>query len=118
MLINSVVQPLTKGLFRSVVGDSSGGSPGGTVQLTTDVDTGTFYWVLTTSATPPSIAQVKAGQDHLGVSAPASGNKGVTATGVQNDSVTGLAAATTYYPYFVHTNIVDSNVLAGTSDTT
>lgn len=117
MLVKSVVQPLIRGVFRSIVG-SDGAVTSGSVQVTTDVDSGTFYWVLTTSATPPSIAQVKAGQDHLGAAAPASGNKAVSATGVQSDSATGLTASTTYYPYFVHTNIVDSNVLAGTSDTT
>jgi len=117
MQINSVVQPLIRGVFRSIVG-SDGISTSGTVTVTSDTGTGTFYWVLTTSATPPSIAQVKAGQDHLGAAAD-SGSKTVTAAGSQNDSATGLASSTTYYPYFVHTNTgVDSDVLAGSSDST
>ena len=98
-LVKSIVQPLVRGVFIPVTGDGSS-APGGTLQVTTDVDTGTFYWVLTTSATAPSVAQVKAGQDHLGAAAPASGNKVVSATGVQSDSATGLAASTTYYPLF------------------
>lgn len=117
VLVKSVISPLTRGIFRAVVQDLSG-SPGGNVAVTTDVGSGDFYWVLTTSATQPSIAQVKAGQDHLGASASASGTKAVTSAGAQSDSATGLTAATTYYPYFVHVNIVDSDVLAGTSDTT
>ena len=117
MLVKAVVHPLIHGLFRPVI-DSMGVTIG-TVEVTTDVDSGTWYWVLTTSPTTPSAAQVKAGQDHLGVAAADSGNDSVVAAGVLSDSAAGLAPATTYYPYFVHTNTgVDSAVLAGSSGAT
>ena len=118
MLVKSAVQPLIRGVFRSVIGSGSAVTTG-TVEVTSDIGSGTFYWVLTTSATPPSIAQVKAGQDHLGLAAPDSGSQTVIAAGVQSDSASGLTPSTTYYPYFVHTNTgADSDVLAGASDIT
>jgi len=69
----------------------------GTGQVTTDEGNGTLYWVVTTSATAPSVAQVQAGQDHLGASAVASGNQAVTASGVQLFGIVGLSPSTAYY---------------------
>ena len=44
---------------------------------------GTLYWVVSTSATPPSAAQIKSGVDHTGATASDSGSMTVTAVGRQ-----------------------------------
>lgn len=93
----------------------------GTASVTTDEANGTLYTVVTTSATSPSVAQVKAGQDHTGSAAAFDGSQAVSATGNQNVSVTGLSPSTTYYPHFVHTDAAtnDSTVATdATGDTT
>lgn len=72
--------------------------------VTTDEGNGTLYFVVTTSATPPSAAQVKAGQNNTGSAAVDSGSQAVSGTGVQSISggFTGLSAATNYYVYYMH----------------
>ena len=70
--------------------------------VTTDEAGGTLYWVVTQSPTTPTAAQVKAGQDHTGGLADASGSQAVAATGVQNAQANGLAESTTYYGHFMH----------------
>lgn len=96
------------------------GSTTATGAVTTDKANGTLYWVLTTSATPPSAAQVKAGQNDTGAAAAKSGSQAVSATGVQNLSYTALTAATTYYAYYMHEDASSnqSNVAAAASFTT
>lgn len=88
--------------------------------VSTDEGNGTLYWVVTTSATAPSVAQVQAGQDHTGSAAPGSGNQSVGATGTQNASATGLTAATAYYAHFQQEDAAnnDSTVLSSASFTT
>ena len=86
-----------------------------TASLAVDTDTGsgTLYWVVTTSATPPSAAQVKAGNDHTDSAAVDSGSQAVSGTGTQNVSggATGLTAETAYHAYFMHeANSEQSNV--------
>lgn len=102
------------------------GDTSGYVGVTTDIGAGTLYWVLTTSATPPSAAQVKAGQDHTGSAAAAADDQSVSGSGAQSATATGLSSNTAYYAYFVQDNGADSNVAAaavfttlttGTSDT-
>ena len=85
--------------------------------VTTDEANGTLYWVVTQSATTPSVAQVQAGQDHTGAAADASGSQAVSATGNQDVSATGLTAATTYYFHFQHQDAAanDSTVLSSAS---
>ena len=58
-----------------------------TVGTTTDYATGSLYVVVTTSATQPAIAQIKAGQNHLSTVMPAGQRSTITvgATGVQTD---------------------------------
>lgn len=75
-----------------------------TVQVTTDeFGSGRVYWVVTTSATAPSKAQVKAGQDHTGSAAAAAGSWSAPGDpGTASASATGLADATTYYAHFMH----------------
>ena len=81
-----------------------------TVGCTTDTASGTLYAVATTSATQPSIAQIKAGQDHTGSAAPWGGSGAVSSIS-PSLSATGLTAATTYYTHCVQTvATVDSNV--------
>ena len=82
--------------------DVASGANAMTGSVSTNEATGTLYWVVTTSATAPSAAQVKAGQNHLGAAAPASGSQAVTTTGVQAMSDNGLAAGTAYFTHFMH----------------
>lgn len=62
-----------------------------------DEASGLAYWVCTTSLTTPDAAQVKAGQDHNGDAAEASGTKVVDGVGSQNTQpIDGLQAGATY----------------------
>lgn len=83
--------------------------------VTTDEDNGTLYWFISTSATPPSAANLKAG-----IGATAAGSQAVNATGVQNISDNGLSASTTYYAHYLHTDTAsnDSNIVTSASFTT
>lgn len=85
-----------------------------TVGATTDEANGTLYSVITTSSTQPSVAQIKAGQNHLGASATWSSNQAISSTGAKTFSVTGLTAGTMYYTYTVHADAAgnNSNVVA------
>lgn len=77
---------------------------------------GTLYWVVTTSATPPSKAQVKAGQNNGGTAALASGSQAVSATGAQAATATGVTVGTRY-AYFMQEDAVgnQSSVSASSS---
>lgn len=95
-----------------------------TVGCTTNEGNGTVYWVVTTSSTKPSKAEVKAGQDHDGNSL-AAGKKGSWAAptpsgGARTGSATGLSASTTYYAHFMHEDAVgnQSTVISSSSFTT
>lgn len=70
--------------------------------------------VTTTSATPPSKAQVKDGQDHTGAAAVFVGSQSIGSTGVKTFNATGHTALQTYYGYVVHTDAAgnDSDVEA------
>lgn len=72
------------------------------ISVDTTEDSGTLFWVLTTSPTGPSAAQVKAGLNHLGAAASASGSQAVGSSGTQPASASGLSISTTYYPHFMH----------------
>lgn len=87
-----------------------------TIGCTTDNATGTLYGVVTTSATPPSEAQIVAGNDHTGSEAAASGTNNSLSVGANPIDVTGLTADTTYYSHFVQdTGSAEySNVLSST----
>ena len=110
----SVLRPVMRPVLRQVMSsiftaDVGGGLSG--LAVTTDTDTGTIYWVITTSATPPSVAAIKAG---TGIVA---GTIDVTSAGEQ--SVTfAQPPAGTYYPHIVHSNLdINSEVHTGTGDT-
>ena len=82
-----------------------------TIGATTDTASGTLYLVVTTSITAPSAAQIKLGQDELSVAADFADDQTPSA-GANTFTVTGLAAAGTYYNYFYQEDgAVVSNVL-------
>ncbi len=72
------------------------------LEVTTNEGNGTLYYVVTTSVSAPSKAQVKAGQDHTGAAAAYAGSQAVSSTGAQTATGTGLSSATVYYGYFMH----------------
>ena len=80
-----------------------------TIGATTDEGNGTLYAVVTTSATQPSVAQIKAGQTHTGAAAPWGGSVVVTSTGAKTLNATGLTASTGYYAHLVHTDAANNN---------
>lgn len=84
------------------------------VGATTDEAGGTMYVVVTTSATAPSAAQVKAGQNNAGTAAVFAANQPISSTGAKTFNATGFTQLTGYYPYIVHTDASgnDSSVLS------
>lgn len=88
--------------------------------VSTDTANGTLYWIVDTSGTAPSVAQIQAGQGSDGVTADAYGSQSVTATGTQNVSASGLSGATIYDYYFQHQDgsSNDSTVVSSSSFTT
>jgi uncharacterized repeat protein (TIGR02059 family) len=89
-----------------------------TIGATTDSATGTLYAVVTTSATQPSVAQIKAGENDGGTAAVWAGNDDSLSVGANTFSVTGLSAGQTYHAYFVQNDGEDdSNVLPGSFQT-
>lgn len=78
------------------------GDTSGYLGVTTDEANGTLYYVVTTSATPPSAAQVKAGQNNGGTAAVYAGNQASGSTGAKSATATGLSSNTAYYAYFMH----------------
>jgi hypothetical protein len=102
--------------------DTVTGSTTASLSVDTDEGNGTLYWVVTTSATAPSKAQVKAGQNHLGAAAADSGSQAVSATGAQEitGGASGLASNTAYFAHFMHEDAEgnQSNVVSGDGFTT
>jgi hypothetical protein len=101
--------------------DDNAGSTDGALTVDTDEDNGTLYWVISTSASAPSAAQVKAGQMHTGAAAADSGSQAVTVTGTQTISgESGLTPSTTYYAHFMHEDAAtnQSTVASGDGFTT
>jgi hypothetical protein len=90
------------------------------VGATTDEGNGTLYAVVTTSATQPTVGQIKAAQDHTGAAAPWGGSQAISSTGAKTIGASGLTAATTYYAHLVHTDAAanDSNRVTSASFTT
>lgn len=79
--------------------DTLVGSSGNTADLsvTTDTGSGTLYWFLSTSATPPTVANLKTGTGSV-----AFDNQAVSGAGAQTMNNKGsLAEKTTYYAHFV-----------------
>jgi hypothetical protein len=95
--------------------DAANGSAAATLNVTTNEANGTLYWFISTSATPPTAANLK-----TGTGAVSYGNQAVTVTGAQAIAATGLAASTTYYSYFLHRDSTgnDSSISAADGFTT
>lgn len=79
----------------------------------TNKNTGTLYAVATLSSTKPSVAQIQAGQNHLGASAPYATSQAVTTYGLQSVVADGLTFNTQYYWHFQHNDgeALDSTVI-------
>jgi hypothetical protein len=78
--------------------------------VSTNEGNGTLFAVATASATQPSIAQIKAGQDHTGAAALRAVSQSVTATGTQtiaSGAITGGAG--TRFWHFVHTDAASND---------
>lgn len=90
------------------------------VGATTDEGNGTMYAVVTASATQPSVAQIKAGQNHAGAAAAWAGSLAISSTGAKTLSATGLSPTSTYYAHVVHTDAAtnDSNRVSSSAFTT
>ena len=83
--------------------DAANGQTASTGSVTTDEANGTLYWVVTTSSTAPSAAQVKNGLDATGSPSDGDANsQAVTVAGVQNITPSGLTASTSYTTHFMH----------------
>ena len=80
------------------------GSTSAVLNVTTNEPDGTLYWFISTSATPPTVAALKAG-----TGAVAFGNQAVSAIGVQSVTASPLSATTTYYAYLLQTNAASAN---------
>lgn len=96
------------------------GSTTATIGATTDEGNGTMYAVVTTSATQPTVAQIKAGQDHTGAAAAWGGGQAISSTGAKTLNATGLTASTNYWGHLVHTDAAanDSNRVTSAQFTT
>lgn len=87
--------------------------------VSTDEANGTLYIVATTSATPPSATQIRAGQNDTGAAAVFAANQAITTTGVKTFNVTGLTELTQYYLYYHHQDASnnDSTVVSASATT-
>lgn len=117
--VDAAAGDTTAPVLTSPVGTSTGATTA-TVGATTDEGNGTLYAVVTTSATAPSVAQIKAGQNQAGAAAPWSGSVAVSSTGAKTINATGLTASTSYYAHLVHTDAAtnNSNVVSSAQFTT
>lgn len=79
----------------------------------TNKNTGILYAVATLSSTKPSVAQIQAGQNHLGAAAPYATSQSVSTYGLQSVAADGLTYNTPYYWHFQHKDgdNIDSTVI-------
>ncbi len=91
------------------------GTTTATIGATTDTATGTLYGFVSTSATPPSATDLKAG-----TGATWSGSVAVSSTGAKTLSATGLTAGTGYYAHLIQTDgsANDSSIVTSAQFTT
>lgn len=91
------------------------GTSGANLSVTTNEGNGTLFWYVSTGAVPPSVATLMAG-----TGAVAGGSQAVAAAGTTTASVSGLAAGTAYYAYFLHRDGAGNNstIVSGSSFTT
>jgi len=77
---------------------------------------GVLFWVVSTSGTPPTAAEILLGQDSSGNAAAASGNQAVPLIGTQSITAVGLASNTTLFAYFAQAiSGLNSNIAAAAS---
>ena len=109
----------TEPTLSSATGTQTGGTTA-TIEVTTNENNGVVYAVVTNSATAPSAAQIRAGQNHTGGAAAFASNQIVSTTGVKAFSATGLLPSTAYYAHFHHRDASnnDSTVSSSSSFTT
>lgn len=102
--------------------DTQNGATAANGSVDTNETTGTLYWVVSTSSTAPTKAQVKAGQMHTGAAAAANGSQSVSASGTQtlSPAPSGLTAATAYTIHYMHEDAAgnQSTVVSGDGFTT
>ncbi len=100
--------------------DNTTGTTTASLTVDTDEGNGTLYTVATTSATPPSKARVKLGQDSAGIAATYAANQAISSTGTKTFSATGFTASTAYTAFFMHEDAAanQSNVSAANGFTT
>ena len=103
--------PTVSAVTGTTVSDTTGSGT-----FNTNEANGTFYWVVSTSSTRPSNAQIIAGQMHTGAAAADSGSQTVSATGSQaiTGGFTGLTPSTAYYAHGLHVDI-SGNASTGAS---
>ena len=102
----------------SATGSSSVAGTTATISSTSN-EAGTMYYVVTSSSTAPSSAQVKAGLNNSGTAAIKSGNDTVTANTAKSFSLTGLTSETQYYFYFAATDAAtNTSNVSGSNFTT
>lgn len=91
------------------------GSATATIGATTDEGNGTLYGFVSTSATPPSDADLKAGTGAVWA-----GSATVSSTGAKTLNASGLSASTAYYAHLLHTDAAanDSNTVTSAQFTT
>lgn len=97
------------------------GSTTATIGATTANDAnGTMYGIVSTSATPPDVAQIQAGQMHTGAAAAWNGSQMVIAVGAKTFNTTGLTPSTSYYGHMQHKDSAgnDSTVITSAMFTT
>lgn len=102
--------------------DNATGQTTGSGTVTTDIGSGTLYFVVSTSSTAPSVAQIVAGQMHTGAAAADSGSQAVSGTGVQTitGGFAGLTLGTGYFAHYVQKDNAanPSNISTGDGFTT
>ena len=86
-------------------------SSGVRLQATSDIGTGTFYAVVSTSATPPSISEIKM----VSGGGIVASSTATLVSGVNSRTLAGLTSSTTYYGYLLAANGSDSNIVATAS---
>ena len=92
---------------------AAGGTLSAAGGVTTDEGNGFLYYVTCASATPPTKAQVKLGQDANGAAALYAGSQVVASAGAKTFNATPLAAGTGRYHFSMHEDAASnqSNVL-------
>lgn len=89
---------------------SQTGPTTGTVGVTTSDASGTLYWYVSTSGTPPSASDLKAG-----TGATFSASDTIVSSGAKTKPVTGLTTGVTYYCYTLHRDPAGNDSTIATS---